>query len=106
MQCPSGDMCKYDAKMCCAAQILELPLDFKKQRSIVQEVIEAAGHLCIFSPKFHCVLNFIELFGGAVKRYLHEHCDYTFETLKDNLPKALESVALNTIWLWEHHMWR
>ena len=31
-------------------------------KSSVQEVIEAAGHLCIFSPKFYCELNFIEFF--------------------------------------------
>ncbi len=37
---------------------------------LVQEVIEAAGHLCIFLPKFHCELNFIEFFWGWVKRYL------------------------------------
>jgi transposase len=55
-------------------------------------VIEAAGHLCIFLPKFHCELNFIEFFWDAIKKYLQEHCDYTFETLKENLPKALASV--------------
>ena len=31
-------------------------------KSLVQEVIEAAGHICIFLPKFHCELNFIEFF--------------------------------------------
>ena len=41
---------------------------------------------------------------GAVKKYLREHCDYTFDTLKDNIPKALESVQLSTIWKWEHRM--
>ena len=32
-----------------------------EQKFSVQEVIKA-GHLCIFSPKFHYELNFIELF--------------------------------------------
>jgi hypothetical protein len=45
-------------------------------------------------------------FGGAVKRYLHENCDYTFEMLKTNLPKAMASVHLSTIQLWEHWMHR
>ena len=78
--------------------------DFLAQKSLVQEVIEAAGHLCIVLPKFHCELNFIEFFWGVVKRYLCEHCDMTFDTLKQNMPKALESVLLDTIRKWEHRM--
>ena len=53
---------------CCARRILECQPDFKSQRSLVQEVIEDAGHLCIFLPKFHCELNPIEFFWGAVKQ--------------------------------------
>ncbi|KAJ3728200.1 hypothetical protein DFJ43DRAFT_1001247 [Lentinula guzmanii] len=46
-------------------------------------------------------------FWGAVKRYLRDHCDYTFVTLKANMPKAMESVGLETIRKWEHrtHRW-
>jgi hypothetical protein len=80
--------------------------NFLAQKSLVQEVIEAVGHLCLVLPKFHCELNFIEFFWGAVKRYLREHCDMTFDMLKQNMPKALESVLLDTIWKWEHRMHR
>ena len=73
---------------------------------MIQESIEASGHLCIFIPEFHCELNFIEFFWGAVKKYLWENCDYTFATLKENLPKAMEAVELATIRRWEHHMHR
>jgi hypothetical protein len=104
MQCPRK--CNMDATQCCAKRILELQPDFQEQHSLVQETIECAGHLCIFLPKFHCELNFIEFFWGAVKRYLRENCDYTFQTLKDNLPKALASVDLHTIRRWEHRMVR
>ena len=41
-----------------------------------------------------------------ISQILCEHCDYTFETLKGNLPKALESVSLHTIQLGEHRTWR
>jgi hypothetical protein len=98
--------CEADATDCCHKRILELQPDFQQQKSLVQEVIEAAGHLCIFLPKFHCELNFIEFFWGAVKKYLRDNCDYTFDTLKANMPKALESVSLHTIRRWEHRIYR
>ncbi len=72
----------------------------------MQEVITNAGHLCIFLPKYHCELNFIEFFWGAVKKYLRDHCDYTFATLQENLPKAMASVDVSTIRKWEHRMIR
>ncbi|KAF9001367.1 hypothetical protein BDQ17DRAFT_1244661, partial [Cyathus striatus] len=60
----------------------------------------------IFLPNFHCELNFIEYFWGAVKQYLREHCDGTFTALQDNLPKALELVPIETTQFrrWEHRM--
>ena len=100
------EKCSIGSTTCCAKRILEIQPDFQEQDSLIQEVINAAGHLCIFLPKFHCELNFIEYFWGAIKKYLHDHCDYTFRTLQENLPKALESVAVETIRKWEHRMWR
>ena len=102
MVCKKG--CTDGALQCCAKKILEHEPDFKSQKSLVQEVIEAAGHLCIFLPKFHCELNFIEFFWGAMKKWLRDHCNYTFETLKANLLLAMDSVKLTTIRLWEHRM--
>ena len=98
--------CDPDKTDCCNKRILEHQPDFQQQKSLVQEVIEAAGHLCIFLPKFHCELNFIEFFWGVVKRYLRENCNYTFDTLKENMPKAMESVKLEVIRRWEHRMYR
>ncbi|KAL1743994.1 hypothetical protein HDZ31DRAFT_39713 [Schizophyllum fasciatum] len=42
----------------------------------------------------------------GIKKYLRENCDYTFDTLKANLPTAMASVSLNTIRRWEHRMVR
>jgi hypothetical protein len=109
MKCKKGNndqKCDPKATNCCATRILELQEDFKSQRSLVQEVIEEAGHLCIFLPKYHCELNFIEFFWGAVKRYLRDNCDYSFDTLKANMPHALASVKVETIRKWEHRMIR
>lgn len=91
---------------CYARRVMGAQEDFKSQRSLVQEVVEEAGHMCIFLPKYHCELNFIEYFWAAVKRDLREHCDYTFEGLNSRMESALASVTVETIRKWEHRMWR
>ena len=65
--------CETGTTACCHKRILELQPDFCDQKSLVQEVIEITGHLCIFLPKFHCKLNFIEFFWGAVKKFLWDN---------------------------------
>src|SRR6266511_1861902 len=96
--CPSSKIrgkckkCEPSGIGCCLKRILEQESDFQKQKSLVQEVIEAAGHLCIFLPKFHCELNFIEFFWGAVPRNPREHCAYSYDGLRPTLPDALASV--------------
>ncbi|KIK79804.1 hypothetical protein PAXRUDRAFT_160287, partial [Paxillus rubicundulus Ve08.2h10] len=75
-------------------------------KSLVRETIEGFGHMCIFLPKFHCKLNPIEFFWGQVKKYLCDNCNYTFDTLKTNMPIALNSVPVNIIHLWEHHLYQ
>ena len=89
--------CENNAINCCAVKILSLQPDFKAQKSLIVEVIEAEGHKCIFYPKFHCELNYIEYFWDAAKRYCRVYCNYTWEGLKKTVPEALESVDIYTI---------
>jgi hypothetical protein len=97
------EKCNPDVDVaCCNKHVLERQPDFQQQKSLVQETIEQSGHMCIFLPKFHCELNPIEFFWGRVKKYLRDNCDYTFDTLKKNMPLALASVSVNTIRLWQH----
>ena len=37
-----------------------------------------------------------------LKKYLCSHCDYSFDELKENLPKALDLVSIQTICQWKH----
>lgn len=94
-RCNGG--CKDDAVSCCAQKIMSLQPDFRAQKSLIAETIEAEGHKCIFYPKFHCELNYIEYFWGAAKHYCRVNCDYTWEGLKRTVPEALASVDLKTI---------
>ncbi|OAX42237.1 hypothetical protein K503DRAFT_646380, partial [Rhizopogon vinicolor AM-OR11-026] len=64
-----------------------------------------AGHLCFSLPKFLRTQVNTEFFWGMVKKYLCDHCEYTFDTLKENMLKALASVPLQTIRRWEHRMY-
>ena len=66
-------------------------------RSLLEIVITARGHECIFYPKFHCELNYIEFFWGAVKRYTRENCNYSFVDLEDTVKAGLDLVSLTTI---------
>ncbi|KAJ3765771.1 hypothetical protein FB446DRAFT_767596 [Lentinula raphanica] len=43
---------------------------------------------------------------GMKAQWLREHCDYTFETLKENMQKALRSVPVELIRKYEHRSWR
>ena len=82
---------------CCARHILAAQEDFLNQKPILQEVIESLGHKVIFYPKFHCELNYIEMYWGAAKRYTRQYCNYTWKGLQEIVPKALDSVSLNHI---------
>ncbi|KAG1839892.1 hypothetical protein DFJ58DRAFT_667458, partial [Suillus subalutaceus] len=46
-------------------------------------------------------------FWGAVKKYLRDNCDYTFATLKENMPKAqLHLFSAVQSCVWEHRMYQ
>jgi len=84
-------------KDCCALRILESQPDFLAEKSLLELEITRRGHECLFYPKFHCELNYIEYFWGAVKRYTRENCNYTFAELESTVLAGLDSVSLCTI---------
>jgi transposase len=59
--------CQNNHEMCCWSKILLLQSDFLNERPLLQSIIEDAGHICLFLPKFHCELNPIELFWSYIK---------------------------------------
>ena len=84
---------------------MSLELDFLAQKGAIAEIIEKAGHKCIFYPKFHCELNFIVRHWGAAKNYARKNCDYSWAGLKKIVPQSLESVSLITIRRFARKAW-
>jgi len=46
-------------------------------------------HICMFLPKFHCELNWIERYWAAAKQYARSNCLYTLAGLRETIPLAL-----------------
>ena len=90
---------------CYAWHIISLQPDFLAQKCALQELVEEADHVCIFYPKFHCELNFIEWYWGAAKRFAWENCNYSWAGLKQIVPRSLESVNLITIQKFARYSW-
>ena len=49
--------------------------DFATQKSLLEELVESRGHLCMFIPKFHCELNPIEGVWCHAKKQTRAHCN-------------------------------
>jgi hypothetical protein len=91
-KCPAGQT------RCCCRQILYNQEDFKNQKSMLQELYEDAGHLCLYYPKFHCELNFIEQYWGNAKfRYRETPVTNNGEEMIQNMRQCLDSVPLDFI---------
>ena len=107
LECPKsrGGCCpELDSTTgCCARRVLSQQRDFREQKGQLQEEVEAANHLIIFYPKFHCELNFIERFWCAAKWYARENCEYSLGGLRKIVPAALDSVSAVSINRYYNH---
>ncbi|KAF8578969.1 hypothetical protein K439DRAFT_1648612 [Ramaria rubella] len=81
---------------CCMFQALAGQSDFANEKSMLQTIIEAAGHQCIFLPKFHCELNPIEPLGVLQK--FSEVADGSFATAQREVPRCLDKCSTLIIW--------
>ena len=74
---------------CCCKRLLAVQPDFRSERSALERVVAKGGHRCLFLPKFHCELNWIERYWGAAKKYARRHCSYSLSGLRTIVPIAL-----------------
>ena len=77
--------------------------DFLEQECQIMEIVKAAGHLCLFLPKYHCELNIIEFFWGATKHNTRECC---LDGLDREIGIGQAKVKVMTIRRWYHRMMR
>ena len=109
----SADVPKHegmtDGVPCCLEFLLSDQPDFKLQQNAIQELIISRGHLCIFLPKYHPELNFIERYWSRVKWYARQKCDQTNAGLRTATDEALSEKACDlalirrysrTAWRW------
>lgn len=52
---------------CCMMRMLSLQADFRFEKSMLQLVIENAGHHCLYLPKYPCEFNLVEMHWVMVK---------------------------------------
>ena len=81
---------------CCCRRLLGSQPDFKSEVSALERIIAAPdqqtgrpAHRCLFLPKYHCELNWIERYWGAAKKYARRHCGYSLAALRLCIPIAL-----------------
>ena len=83
---------------CCCQCLLFTQPDFTSQRLQLQEFIEPYGHLCDFYPKYHCELNFIEQYWGAVKFCYHlAGHTRTLDAMEKTMLDSLNNIPLEQI---------
>lgn len=91
-ECPKFQCIDKTANCCCRRILYNQP-DFANQKSAIEEYIVSRGHYCIFYPKYHCELNFIEQVWGKAKAY------YRMMPRPSNEHQMLESIkeSLNSV---------
>ena len=55
------------------------------------------GHKVMYYPKFPCELNHIKYFCCDGKSWTRRHCKYSFDELREDVPKTLNQVKHSTI---------
>ena len=90
------DLAKPEGVYCCATGLLASQPDFMAPvKSSLEELINSMGHLCIFLPKYHCELNFIEMVWVRAKQDQRNECLTTTVGQEANVRRWLEMVTLD-----------
>ena len=72
-------------------EIMEEFEDFKNKTTLVEEKVQARGHLCMFFPKFHCELNASERCWCHSKKHTRAYANGSITRLRKIVPEGLDS---------------
>lgn len=88
-------------KNCCCCWLLFTQPDFENQKSHLEEYITSQGHICDFYPKYHCKLNFIEQYWGAMKLiYRSTAKTRDMKKMEENVKISLDDMYIVQIQQW------
>ncbi|KIO01803.1 hypothetical protein M404DRAFT_149155 [Pisolithus tinctorius Marx 270] len=90
-------VCPFESQQCCMARLLSQQDDFCNQTSMLEKLIEDAGHICLFLPKFHCELNPIEMYWGWSKYRYRQATKPNFAAAKEAATDILNSCPVEVI---------
>ena len=74
-------------------EILNQYEDFSNKKTILEEMIEARGHLCMYYPKFHCELNPMERCWCHAKKHTRAHANGSIVRLRKIVPESLDMYS-------------
>ena len=84
-----GEIGSENTAEMCGLDVMSAQTDFQWECCALARLVADLGHLCLFTPKFHPELNFIERVWGRAKWYLRHFCEYNFPSLRRKLGRAL-----------------
>jgi hypothetical protein len=71
--------------------------DFKDKTTLLQQLIEGRGHICLYLPKFHCELNPIEQCWCHAKKHTRANCNGSIVRLRKIIPESLDGIGNDVI---------
>ena len=71
--------------------------DFQQAKTLLEDLIEGRGHLCIFYPKYHCELSPIELVWCHAKKHTRAYANGSIVRLRQLVPEGLDNVSTELI---------